>query len=140
MLMPMFLKGLNTLQHLVELNLADNNIEKIGMFLFVVVFFLFFLLLIFCCSAEISNFLHQGHSLNPNTSLHNLNLSGNKISSIKVRLKTQTFFYTKKKKKFSYLFLLKSLVLKKRHLQVLMKCHGSSQFGFSISSSRVWLR
>ncbi|XP_075964574.1 leucine-rich repeat-containing protein 9 [Anarhichas minor] len=47
------IKGLNTLQNLKELNLADNNIEKIG------------------------------HSLDPNVSLQNLNLSGNKISSFK---------------------------------------------------------
>ncbi|KAK9533678.1 hypothetical protein VZT92_008781 [Zoarces viviparus] len=47
------IQGLNTLQNLKELNLADNNIEKIG------------------------------HSLDPNVSLHNLNLSGNKISSFK---------------------------------------------------------
>lgn len=31
--MCVFLKGLNTLQNLKELNLADNNIEKIGRFL-----------------------------------------------------------------------------------------------------------
>ncbi|XP_068582596.1 leucine-rich repeat-containing protein 9 isoform X2 [Cebidichthys violaceus] len=47
------IQGLNALQNLKELNLADNNIEKIG------------------------------HSLDPNVSLQNLNLSGNKISSFK---------------------------------------------------------
>uniref|UniRef100_A0A8C4GVW8 Leucine rich repeat containing 9 n=1 Tax=Dicentrarchus labrax TaxID=13489 RepID=A0A8C4GVW8_DICLA len=47
------IQGLNTLQNLKELNLADNNIEKIG------------------------------HSLDPNVSLQNLNLSGNKIRSFK---------------------------------------------------------
>ncbi|XP_068436972.1 leucine-rich repeat-containing protein 9 isoform X2 [Clinocottus analis] len=47
------IQGLNTLQNLNELNLADNNIEKIG------------------------------HSLDPNVRLQNLNLSGNKISSFK---------------------------------------------------------
>uniref|UniRef100_A0A3B4XI37 Leucine rich repeat containing 9 n=1 Tax=Seriola lalandi dorsalis TaxID=1841481 RepID=A0A3B4XI37_SERLL len=47
------IQGLNTLQNLKELNLADNIIEKIG------------------------------HSLDPNVSLQNLNLSGNKISSFK---------------------------------------------------------
>ncbi|XP_044023700.1 leucine-rich repeat-containing protein 9 isoform X2 [Siniperca chuatsi] len=47
------IQGLNTLQNLKELNLADNNIEKIG------------------------------HCLDPNVSLQNLNLSGNKISSFK---------------------------------------------------------
>uniref|UniRef100_H3C5I0 Leucine rich repeat containing 9 n=1 Tax=Tetraodon nigroviridis TaxID=99883 RepID=H3C5I0_TETNG len=47
------IQGLDMLQNLVELNLADNSIEKIG------------------------------HSLDPNTSLQTLNLSGNKISSIK---------------------------------------------------------
>ncbi|KAA8582195.1 hypothetical protein FQN60_008935 [Etheostoma spectabile] len=47
------IQGLNTLQNLKELNLADNNIEKIG------------------------------YSLDPNVSLQNLNLSGNKISSFK---------------------------------------------------------
>ncbi|XP_041710981.1 leucine-rich repeat-containing protein 9 isoform X1 [Coregonus clupeaformis] len=47
------IEGLNTLQKLRELNLADNNIEKIG------------------------------HSLDPNISIENLNLSGNKISSFK---------------------------------------------------------
>ncbi|XP_068195211.1 leucine-rich repeat-containing protein 9 [Antennarius striatus] len=45
------IKGLNTLKNLKELNLADNYIEKCG------------------------------HSLDSNTSLENLNLSGNKISS-----------------------------------------------------------
>lgn len=33
-----FLKGLNTLHNLKELNLADNNIEKIGRFLELSVF------------------------------------------------------------------------------------------------------
>lgn len=33
MCLCVFLKGLNTLQNLKELNLADNNIEKIGRFL-----------------------------------------------------------------------------------------------------------
>ncbi|XP_030299252.1 leucine-rich repeat-containing protein 9 isoform X2 [Sparus aurata] len=47
------IQGLNTLQNLKELNLADNDIEKIG------------------------------HSLDPNVSLQNLNLSGNKINSFK---------------------------------------------------------
>ncbi|KAM6969606.1 leucine-rich repeat-containing protein 9 [Tautogolabrus adspersus] len=47
------IQGLNSLQNLKELNLADNNIEKIG------------------------------HGLDPNVSLQNLNLSGNKISSFK---------------------------------------------------------
>ncbi|XP_074516923.1 leucine-rich repeat-containing protein 9 isoform X1 [Sebastes fasciatus] len=47
------IQGLDFLQNLKELNLADNNIEKIG------------------------------HSLDPNVSLQNLNLSGNKISSFK---------------------------------------------------------
>ncbi|XP_028422571.1 leucine-rich repeat-containing protein 9 isoform X3 [Perca flavescens] len=47
------IQGLNTLQNLKELNLADNNIEKIG------------------------------YSLDPNVSLQNLNLSGNKINSFK---------------------------------------------------------
>ncbi|KAM9341102.1 leucine-rich repeat-containing protein 9 [Symphorus nematophorus] len=47
------IQGLNMLQNLKELNLADNNIEKIG------------------------------HNLDPNASLQNLNLSGNKISSFK---------------------------------------------------------
>uniref|UniRef100_UPI0037E8E735 leucine-rich repeat-containing protein 9 n=1 Tax=Semicossyphus pulcher TaxID=241346 RepID=UPI0037E8E735 len=47
------IQGLNSLENLKELNLADNNIEKIG------------------------------HSLDPNVSLQNLNLSGNKISSFK---------------------------------------------------------
>uniref|UniRef100_A0A4W5RBH2 Leucine rich repeat containing 9 n=1 Tax=Hucho hucho TaxID=62062 RepID=A0A4W5RBH2_9TELE len=47
------IEGLNTLQKLRELNLADNNIEKIG------------------------------HSLDPNISIENLNLSGNKICSFK---------------------------------------------------------
>ncbi|KAK2826054.1 hypothetical protein Q5P01_020268 [Channa striata] len=47
------IQGLNTLQNLKELNLADNIIENIG------------------------------HSLDPNVSLENLNLSGNKISSFK---------------------------------------------------------
>uniref|UniRef100_A0A8C2ZFG9 Leucine rich repeat containing 9 n=1 Tax=Cyclopterus lumpus TaxID=8103 RepID=A0A8C2ZFG9_CYCLU len=47
------MSGLDTLQNLKELNLADNNIEKIG------------------------------HSLDPNVRLQNLNLSGNKISSFK---------------------------------------------------------
>ncbi|KAF3701209.1 Leucine-rich repeat-containing protein 9 [Channa argus] len=47
------IQGLNTLRNLKELNLADNIIEKIG------------------------------HSLDPNASLENLNLSGNKISSFK---------------------------------------------------------
>ncbi|KAM3594085.1 uncharacterized protein V6R79_001921 [Siganus canaliculatus] len=47
------LKGLATLHNLKELNLADNNIEKIG------------------------------RSLDPNVSLQNLNLSGNKIKSFK---------------------------------------------------------
>lgn len=32
--MCVFLKGLNALQNLEELNLADNNIEKIGRFFF----------------------------------------------------------------------------------------------------------
>ncbi|XP_026155221.1 leucine-rich repeat-containing protein 9 isoform X2 [Mastacembelus armatus] len=47
------IQGLNTLQNLKELNLADNIIEKIG------------------------------QSLDPNVSLQNLNLSGNKIISFK---------------------------------------------------------
>uniref|UniRef100_A0A8C8CXF8 Leucine rich repeat containing 9 n=1 Tax=Oncorhynchus tshawytscha TaxID=74940 RepID=A0A8C8CXF8_ONCTS len=47
------IEGLNRLQKLRELNLADNNIEKIG------------------------------HSLDPNISIENLNLSGNKICSFK---------------------------------------------------------
>uniref|UniRef100_A0A8D3DG26 Leucine rich repeat containing 9 n=1 Tax=Scophthalmus maximus TaxID=52904 RepID=A0A8D3DG26_SCOMX len=47
------IQGLNTLQNLKELNLADNIIEKIG------------------------------HNLDPNVSLQDLNLSGNKISSFK---------------------------------------------------------
>uniref|UniRef100_A0A8C5DWW1 Leucine rich repeat containing 9 n=1 Tax=Gouania willdenowi TaxID=441366 RepID=A0A8C5DWW1_GOUWI len=47
------IQGLDTLQNLEELNLADNNIKKIG------------------------------HSLKSNVNLHNLNLSGNKISSFK---------------------------------------------------------
>uniref|UniRef100_A0A3Q3WLV3 Uncharacterized protein n=1 Tax=Mola mola TaxID=94237 RepID=A0A3Q3WLV3_MOLML len=47
------IQGLNTHQNLKELNLADNNIEKIG------------------------------HSLDPNARLQILNLSGNKINSIK---------------------------------------------------------
>ncbi|XP_059209989.1 leucine-rich repeat-containing protein 9 isoform X3 [Centropristis striata] len=47
------IQGLDTLQNLKELNLADNNIEKIG------------------------------HSLDPNDSIQNLNLSGNKINSFK---------------------------------------------------------
>nr|XP_033499540.1 leucine-rich repeat-containing protein 9 [Epinephelus lanceolatus] len=47
------IQGLNMLKNLKELNLADNNIEKIG------------------------------RSLDPNVSLQNLNLSGNKISSFK---------------------------------------------------------
>ncbi|XP_022077491.2 leucine-rich repeat-containing protein 9 isoform X1 [Acanthochromis polyacanthus] len=47
------IQGLNTLKNLKELNLADNNITKIG------------------------------YSLDPNVSLQNLNLSGNKISSFK---------------------------------------------------------
>uniref|UniRef100_A0A3P8UAJ0 Leucine rich repeat containing 9 n=1 Tax=Amphiprion percula TaxID=161767 RepID=A0A3P8UAJ0_AMPPE len=47
------IQGLNTLKNLKELNLADNNIKKIG------------------------------YSLDPNVSLQNLNLSGNKISSFK---------------------------------------------------------
>ncbi|KAM9842946.1 leucine-rich repeat-containing protein 9 [Aulostomus maculatus] len=47
------IQGLSTLQNLKELNLADNCIEQIG------------------------------HSLDPNVSLQNLNLSGNKISSFK---------------------------------------------------------
>uniref|UniRef100_A0A3B5A6D4 Leucine-rich repeat-containing protein 9-like n=1 Tax=Stegastes partitus TaxID=144197 RepID=A0A3B5A6D4_9TELE len=47
------IQGLTTLQNLKELNLADNIIEKIG------------------------------YSLDPNVSLQNLNLSGNKISSFK---------------------------------------------------------
>ncbi|XP_029316164.1 leucine-rich repeat-containing protein 9 [Cottoperca gobio] len=47
------IQGLDTLQNLKELNLADNDIEKIG------------------------------HSLDPNVSLQNLNLSGNKIRSFK---------------------------------------------------------
>ncbi|XP_072222222.1 leucine-rich repeat-containing protein 9 [Leuresthes tenuis] len=47
------IQGLNTLQNLRELNLADNHIEKIG------------------------------NSLDPNVSLENLNLSGNRISSFK---------------------------------------------------------
>lgn len=36
--MCVFLKGLNTLQNLKELNLADNDIEKIGGFLEFLVF------------------------------------------------------------------------------------------------------
>ncbi|KAM3871256.1 leucine-rich repeat-containing protein 9 [Diretmus argenteus] len=47
------IKGLTNLQKLKELNLADNNIEKIG------------------------------HSLDPNVNLQNLNLSGNNIRSFK---------------------------------------------------------
>uniref|UniRef100_A0A8C7HM58 Leucine rich repeat containing 9 n=1 Tax=Oncorhynchus kisutch TaxID=8019 RepID=A0A8C7HM58_ONCKI len=47
------IEGLNRLKKLRELNLADNNIEKIG------------------------------HSLDPNISIENLNLSGNKICSFK---------------------------------------------------------
>ncbi|XP_036398728.1 leucine-rich repeat-containing protein 9 [Megalops cyprinoides] len=47
------IEGLDALQNLRELNLADNNIERIG------------------------------HSVDPNTALQNLNLSGNKISSFK---------------------------------------------------------
>ena len=38
--MCMSLKGLDMLQNLVELNLADNSIEKIGMFLFLHFYFL----------------------------------------------------------------------------------------------------
>lgn len=38
MFVCVFLKGLNTLQNLKELNLADNDIEKIGGFLELSVF------------------------------------------------------------------------------------------------------
>ncbi|XP_014834760.1 PREDICTED: leucine-rich repeat-containing protein 9-like [Poecilia mexicana] len=55
------IQGLNLMKNLRELNLSDNFIEKIG------------------------------HDLDPNVNLEILNLSGNKISSFKVRLKTKTY-------------------------------------------------
>lgn len=102
--MLFFLQGLNTLQNLKELNLADNNIEKIGRFFrFLCIFCAKFDLDSVSCSKKIIksffNFF-SGYSLDPNVSLQNLNLSGNKINSFKVRLKTEYAFEISSVKSF----------------------------------------